>query len=193
MRIGARDSSILWVFIHLFVCFLLPLYASYDCIHPGPRFKFLRPPEDDCVAGGNALLSRPNAANTRLFVTAQYDPKLPLVIQVPKSWRFRSCLITIDFNNGYSLESGSLKELGITTHLLALKCLSKETLDFFGARASWGATNALSVILHGNVTMNEATYEGNTTVIDDLAFGVYNDTAEDLATQIPDNTSRRRK
>ena len=198
MRACVFNSFGAWTWLILFVyCF--PTIAAddqYICVPPAPELHFLRPPEDDCATGATKLLSRPGAENNRIFVTEQYSTKLPLEIVVPKSWRYKSCLITADLNNGYSLEQASLRELGITAHILALKCLSKATSEFIGAKGNFGGTNALGVLLHGNVTVNGPIKEGNTTVLDDWALEPSEDLIEDLEPEVIStgtSSSRRRR
>ena len=135
-----------------FMFFLGLASAAYECFNASPLFQFLRPPEPDCIQAADSFVFLPKAEDQRLFVSETYSTQLPMEIVVPKTWRLRSCLVTIDLKEGVDIESSSFGELGRTALLLALTCFTDAKPAVVTARAPFGKFNQLAVILHGNQT-----------------------------------------
>ena len=151
MRVSISDKSLSW---HISVLTYLASqsYATYSCVYPTQKPKFLRPPKDDCIAAADYLIFSRGSKSARLFVTKEYSTGLSSEIVVPRSYKHGSCHISVDLINNYAIESSSIQEIGLNAQTLALMCFKEQNPEPVGGEASIGQGKALKVLVHGNWT-----------------------------------------
>ena len=146
-----------------------------------PRSKFLRPPDRDCQSLANRFLLDPDACQMSTFFLKEFQPRPPVGVLVPYSVREGSCQVSISLEKDHTIAQARLHTIGISIHILGVKCMTSQTPQYFAGRAM---TGSVVVFLHGNRTQ-----DGN---LDDEwhdpGIGWVNNVAEDQCSMRPNET-----